>query len=321
MRVIWGNITDNLIYDNDYGIHLSDSGIIMVWGNDIGWNDINGYGSGNNDPTYWYNYYTDEGNHWSDYDGSGTYTDTGVNDPYPSKSLDLNASTYLTYEFGDTGNTMTWPAYALNPWKYEVYLDDVSFYNATWYGTDIVVDVDGIDVGNHEMMVIAYHISGHSTNETMDLDVVDSTYPFWVETPTDQEIDDGLAFSYQLNATDRSGIDGWALNDTTNFQISSTGLITNATDLAVGDYGLNISVWDTNGNTISYVIKIRILYVAPPTTTPTTTPTTATIDTITPTTTVTTTPPPLDMGPLTILIVGAGGAILVIVIVIFLKKR
>ncbi|MCK5238798.1 MAG: right-handed parallel beta-helix repeat-containing protein [Candidatus Thorarchaeota archaeon] len=324
MRVIGGNITDNIIYDNDYGIHISQSGLIMVWGNDVGWNDVNGYGSGNQFPTYWYNNYTDEGNHWEDYDGVGAYVSGSVNDPYPSKSLDLNASTYLTYELGDTGNTMTWPAYALNPMKYEVYLNDNSFYNGTWDGTDIVVDVDSIDAGNHEIMVIAYHISGHSTNETMDLDVTDNANPVWSPPPTDQELNEGVPFSYQVTATDPSGIGGYSVNDTVNFEISSSGLITNVTTLAAGQYGLNISVWDAHGNTLSYVIKIRVLYVAPTTTTTTTTTTSTTTTTTTTDTTTdteTSTPPPIDMETLSLVILGAGGAVLVIIVIVFLRKR
>ncbi|MHA1908553.1 MAG: right-handed parallel beta-helix repeat-containing protein, partial [Candidatus Thorarchaeota archaeon] len=130
----FSNITDNLVYDNtDMGVVLSGCTNVMVWANDIGWNGWNGIGIGLGPDVYWYNNYTDEGNHWSDYSGTGSYTTPGgEGDLYPSKSLDLNHSTYPTFELGSTGNTVTCPAYALNPWKYEVFLYGNPYKDDIW---------------------------------------------------------------------------------------------------------------------------------------------------------------------------------------------
>ena len=68
----------------------------------------------------------------------------------------------------------------------------------------------------------------------------------------------GQDFRYDLNATDHSGIDIWALNDTTNFAIDSNGVITNIVDLALGTYGLNVSVSDTLGFTNSTAFRVIV---------------------------------------------------------------
>ncbi|MCX9013166.1 MAG: DUF5011 domain-containing protein, partial [Candidatus Methanoperedens sp.] len=51
----------------------------------------------------------------------------------------------------------------------------------------------------------------------------------------------------------------YSINDTTNFAINSgTGLITNATELSAGTYGLNITASDTVGNSVSQIITISV---------------------------------------------------------------
>jgi hypothetical protein len=69
------------------------------------------------------------------------------------------------------------------------------------------------------------------------------TIPEFVEA-SNQEYYEGEVVSYQMEAWDPSGISNWLVNDTTNFQISSTGLLTNNTALSSGFYYLNITVVD-----------------------------------------------------------------------------
>ncbi len=80
-----------------------------------------------------------------------------------------------------------------------------------------------------------------------------------------------------------------------NFHIDSTGLITNKTDLAVGDYYLEISVWDAYDNLDSHVIRVRVIEITilPPAT-----------------------PPVVLMIGL-----GAGAVVVVVVIVMVVRKR
>jgi hypothetical protein len=147
------------------------------------------------------------------------------------------------------------------------------------------------------------------------LDVTDEIAPMWFVAPSDQEITEGESFRYWVPAADVSDIE-YAVNDTVNFAINSTGLITNLTSLVVGLYGLNVSVWDVHGNTAFREIIITVLAEI---TIPTTTTTTDTTNTTTPTGTGTPTGIPIDLIMLTI--VGVGAAVVVVVILIIIKKR
>jgi hypothetical protein len=102
----------------------------------------------------------------------------------------------------------------------------------------------------------------------------DTSSPEWVVAPTNQEIWINNPFHYNLDAIDPSNLDVWWINDTMHFSISTAGVITNATSLGLGEYGVRVSVNDTWGNVLTDSFTVSVSQ-APPTT-PTTTPTPST---------------------------------------------
>jgi len=88
--------------------------------------------------------------------------------------------------------------------------------------------------------------------------VVDTTGPEWDEEPTNLIRELGMPIIYDLNASDISGIDHWWTNDTSHFEISVDGVITNKTRLGVGTYGLEIRVYDTLDNYCNESISLKI---------------------------------------------------------------
>jgi hypothetical protein len=68
----------------------------------------------------------------------------------------------------------------------------------------------------------------------------------------------GQSFSYDLNATDSSGIDSWWLGDDTYFSIDSNGSITERAPLDVGIYTFSVFVNDTLGNTLSCSVLVLV---------------------------------------------------------------
>jgi hypothetical protein len=122
--------------------------------------------------------------------------------------------------------------------------------------------------------------------------IYDAAPPEWSPTPTDQVVELGQDFRYDINATDFSGLGTWTVNDTTNFAIDSNGVVTNVLDLTVGTYGLNVSVSDTGGFTRSAVFKVLVESSTP-------------------------TPPDLIM----YVAVGGGALVVIALVVVFMKKR
>ena len=88
--------------------------------------------------------------------------------------------------------------------------------------------------------------------------VVDTTGPEWDEEPTNQVGELGMPIIYDLNASDISGIDHWWINDTSHFEISTTGQLSNKTWLRCGVYGLEVRVYDVLDNYCSESITLTI---------------------------------------------------------------
>ncbi len=125
----------------------------------------------------------------------------------------------------------------------------------------------------------------------------DQVAPF-LDIPVDQAINEGESFYLQLDVTDYTGISNWWLNDTEHFSIDGNGVIGNATSLAPGSYGLQVSVNDTFDYTTSVEFTISV-------------------NEITTNTTTTTNGPGIDTITLALI---AGGLIAVVVIVVLVIK-
>jgi parallel beta-helix repeat protein len=257
------NITDNILYDNYWGVQLYASLNCSIYGNDIGWNIINAQDNMTAPTSVWYDSVTETGNHWHDYDGGGTYwifngTHGVSQDMYPSVSLNLTQAEPISYEILETENTVIWEAYALNPSHYEVYVDDTMVLTESWDGGNIEYVADGLSHGEHTIEVEVYHYSNHSLGNSTTADVEDLTPPSDIEGHAHVAINYGESLSVQYSAEDPSGIASWAVNDTANFAIDSTGLLTNVAELEVGDYIVRITVSDTHGHSTFKDVTITV---------------------------------------------------------------
>ena len=87
----------------------------------------------------------------------------------------------------------------------------------------------------------------------------DNDTPIWDQTPSDQIVEYGESFSYDINASDISGIDHYMVNDTSNFYINAVGLIVSIKILNVGEYWIEINAYDPFDNFISAKIKITVI--------------------------------------------------------------
>jgi len=289
------DISHNVIYDN------GAPGIVMekgahdnyVYYNDIGWSGeflVLDNGVGN----YWN--YSGVGNWYSDYSGTGTYTIPGSAseiDYYPSMSLYSGVTSPGEYEAGTTGNTMTWNSSALNPGTYELLIDNEPQGPVVWDGDTIVAEVDGLPAGVYNVTLVTYHVSGHWLANQSTLTVVDTMAPSWTVTPEDQTVDYNVALSYQLQASDPSGIESWAVNNTVSFAISSSGLLTNATALDPGIYYVEVTVTDEYSHSVTVTIMITVNEPVPPP----------------------------DSTLVTLAIAGVGAGVVIVILVIVFKKK
>jgi len=89
--------------------------------------------------------------------------------------------------------------------------------------------------------------------------IIDTTKPYFTFTPDSQTLElnfTGLGVNF--TATDETSFGSYAVNDTTNFQINSTGWIKNITMLINKTYFVNITINDSSNNLNSTIFKIDV---------------------------------------------------------------
>ena len=98
---------------------------------------------------------------------------------------------------------------------------------------------------------------------------VDSTLPYFDPTPTNQSVEYGSEFNYDVNGTDETAVGNYSVNDTTQFRINGSGMISNATHLHYGVIALNVSLNDSSNNVNSTIIFINVTDTTPSSFSPT----------------------------------------------------
>ena len=83
--------------------------------------------------------------------------------------------------------------------------------------------------------------------------------PQWNLVPYNKSIYYNSHFQYKFRVSDTSEISSWWINNTVDFAISSEGLITNSSALAIGKYPLLVNVSDVWGNTASAGFIVVVL--------------------------------------------------------------
>jgi hypothetical protein len=115
-----------------------------------------------------------------------------------------------------------------------------------------------LNEGNNTIYVYATNASDTDTQNVANV-AVDVSTPTWLQTPTNQTLVYNTALAYDINATDAGiGIDTYFVNNTGNFSINASGMLTNATFLSAGNYSLNISVNDSLNHILSQPIIITV---------------------------------------------------------------
>ncbi|MFX1510197.1 MAG: cadherin repeat domain-containing protein, partial [Promethearchaeota archaeon] len=125
-------------------------------------------------------------------------------------------------------------------------------------GTGNISNVTGLLVGIYWVEIRAYDPYTHFAAATFKVTVQDTTAPTWDEVPSNQFLEFGLAFSYEVNASDYGGISSYWVNDTAHFTITVDGLLTNATGLTVGIYGVELRAYDPSNNYCTAIIQVIV---------------------------------------------------------------
>jgi len=174
----------------------------------------------------------------------------------------LNHPLDVPYEFGTTGHEIIWTVSDLNPDAYAIYLDGVYFAGDTWTPGSIVVDIDGLALGEYNYTIRTNDTIGNSAADTVIVTIVDTTSPI-INHPSDILGDFG-ATSIQITwqPTDLLPLNYVIYQNGTQISsgtwISGENLTYTLESLSVSSYNITIVVWDTSGNYATDTVFISI---------------------------------------------------------------
>jgi hypothetical protein len=158
--------------------------------------------------------------------------------------------------------------------RYDVNASDlagISFYwinDTSHFAIDangVITNTTGLTVGILGIEVRAYDPSNNYCTATFRVIVQDTTDPTWDQLPTNQLLELGAPFAYNLNASDSSGISQWWINDTTHFAIDGTGVIVTVGVIPAGAYGLAVRAYDPYGRFCVATITVTVQDTVSPT--------------------------------------------------------
>lgn len=88
----------------------------------------------------------------------------------------LSSASDMEYTEGETGNFANWTATDLDPDVWELFINGTSHDTGAWTnGSDILINVDGLDVGVYNLTLLVWDESGNSATDTLILTVLEET--------------------------------------------------------------------------------------------------------------------------------------------------
>ncbi len=161
-----------------------------------------------------------------------------------------------------------------DPFLYDVNATDLSIPLYYWLESSPYFEVNSAtgEIQNndtlpayiaHPVHVYVRDAEGLQIDATFTVTPEDTLPPVWDEPLSDQIIEYGYTLSYDIDASDFSGLDTWSVNDSL-FQIDNSGILTNATTLDLGTYAIMVSVNDTIGNVLTGTVTITVQDTIPP---------------------------------------------------------
>lgn len=202
-----------------------------------------------------------------------------------------------------TGQTLSWTASDLHPDTYILYADGEEFATGSWTSGELTVNIDGLDEGVRNLLMVVSDIDGNSANDPVDVLVIADGETPTIDSPTDITYDEGSTGNVIV----------WTPSDSypESFEITSNGSVVisgswggsrialNVDGLQPGTHNFELTVTDGSGHDISDIVRVVVLAIVGETTPP----------------------PPVDLGPILIIAGLAGAVVIVIVVIYFLKKK
>jgi len=264
----WVVTNNTILWNGQYGIYLTGSSGTEVYYNTIG---LSGTENGYDSISQNWDDGVDTGNWWSDYDGvSPTYNTAGSGvDNYPMQFAPttpiINDPLDLYYAEGETGNELSWLVFDDYLSHYSVSID-----GSVWAATscpdltlsEIIVEVDGLDYGDHPVIITVWDIEDNTVMHSLTIHVFDDIDPTINSPPNVEVFVGGSGQEITWEVSDLHPGEYTAMVDDA---VSATGTWTSG-DLSVdvdgltaGYHAVTMTIYDADGNSATDIVEILVI--------------------------------------------------------------
>ncbi|MFX0061904.1 MAG: right-handed parallel beta-helix repeat-containing protein [Candidatus Hermodarchaeota archaeon] len=188
-----GNVLTQISSLSDQGIvtnSVSAFGIYLLESNDtsINWNSMTS-------TTFWV--YAD------DYtQSSNTHYSNNIVDGNAVSLLNFTRPVDVTYDEGDTGNSISWTATDSKADTYTIYKDGIKVANGTWESNQVIAhSVDNLMLGVYVYRIDLTDLNGQNTTDEVIVNVFEDDLPILIGPPEDIRYLVGTAEDYVISWT------------------------------------------------------------------------------------------------------------------------
>lgn len=167
----------------------------------------------------------------------------------------------LSFEYGSIIPDLEWSISDANPDYYWIMVDQIPTYSGPWDGSDISVELDGLDLGVYNFTIFVKDTFEQFAADTVIVTIEDTTAPT-INHPVD----------IMIYPTDTSVSISWDPDDLKpeNYEIyqnstlvttgtwNNTSIVYNISNLEPGTYEYQIIVYDSSGNSVSDIVLIVV---------------------------------------------------------------
>ena len=196
------------------------------------------------------------------YDQSGNLvTDSVIVYVTDQTSPSISGPSDFNVEYGSSSNTITWIVSDTNPMNYSISNNTQLFESGNWDGSNIVINIDNMDLGTYTFVLTLEDIAGNQSTDTVIVNVEDTTIPL-ISHPSDVNYEQGTtSHSITWTITDllpdtcNVTVDGSLYSNTWT---SGQGVTINVDGLTYGTYLITFYANDTSGNGISDTVNVTV---------------------------------------------------------------
>ncbi len=106
-------------------------------------------------------------------DAHGNWNEDSVNFHVVDKNVPtINHPQDITYILGEVSNNIEWEVFDQNPYQYQIIIDGVEQDLLNWNGENIIVNVDNLSLGSHNVTLVVFDTEGNWSQDDVNIAVI-----------------------------------------------------------------------------------------------------------------------------------------------------